>query len=176
MKSQALSVKRRLKRLAERKTKKQDKEVKGMPLKEKLMEDLKDSMKSKNKVKKDTVTMVRAAIKQREVDERIELSDVEIVDIIAKQVKQKKDSISDFEKGNRQDLIDLTNEEIKILLEYLPPQLSDEELDSIVKEAIEATGAQTKKDLGKLMALIMPKVKGKADGKHVNEIVAKYIK
>lgn len=147
-----------------------------MPLKEKLMEDLKESMKSKNKVKKDTVILVRAAIKQREVDERIELSDAEIVDIIAKQVKQKKDSITDFEKGNRQDLIDQTNEEIKILLEYLPPQLSDEDLDSIVKEAIEKTGAQTKKDMGKLMAFIMPKVKGKADGKHVNEIVAKYIK
>ncbi|MFA6982770.1 MAG: GatB/YqeY domain-containing protein [Sedimentibacter sp.] len=147
-----------------------------MPLKEKLMEDLKQSMKSKNKVKKNTVTMVRAAIKQREVDERIELSDPEIVDIIAKQIKQKKDSISDFEKGNRQDLIDLTNEEIQILLEYLPPQLSDEALDLIVKEAIESTGAQSKKDMGKLMAFIMPKVKGKADGKHVNEIVAKYIK
>ena len=147
-----------------------------MPLKEKLMEDLKDAMKSKSKVKKDTVTMVRAAIKQREVDERIELSDTEIVDIIAKQIKQKKDSIPDFEKGNRQDLVDLTNEEIKILLEYLPPQLSDEDLESIVKEAIEATGAQSKKDMGKLMAFIMPKVKGKADGKHVNEIVAKYIK
>ncbi|MDD4439013.1 MAG: GatB/YqeY domain-containing protein, partial [Tissierellia bacterium] len=123
-----------------------------MPLKEKLMEDLKQSMKSKNKVKKDTVTMVRAAIKQREVDERIELSDPEIVDIIAKQIKQKKDSITDFEKGNRQDLIDLTNEEIKILLEYLPPQLSDEAIDLIVKEAIESTGAQSKKDMGKLMA------------------------
>ncbi len=147
-----------------------------MPLKERLMEDLKDAMKSKSKVKKDTITLVRAAIKQREVDERIELSYTEIVDIVAKQVKQKKDSITDFEKGNRQDLIDLTNEEIKILLEYLPPQLSDEELESIVKQAIEATGAQTKKDLGKLMALIMPKVKGKADGKHINEIVAKYIK
>ena len=147
-----------------------------MPLKEKLMEDLKQSMKSKNKVKKNTVTMVRAAIKQREVDERIELSDPEIVDIIAKQIKQKKDSISDFEKGNRQDLIDLTNEEIQILLEYLPPQLSDEALDLIVKEAIESTGAQSKKDMGKLMAFIMPKVKGKADGKHVNEIVVKYIK
>ncbi|MDD3227219.1 MAG: GatB/YqeY domain-containing protein [Tissierellia bacterium] len=147
-----------------------------MPLKEKLMEDLKQSMKSKNKVKKNTVTMVRAAIKQREVDERIELSDPEIVDIIAKQIKQKKDSISDFEKGNRQDLIDLTNEEIQILLEYLPPQLSDEALDLIVKEAIESTGAQSKKDMGKLMAFIMPKVKGKADGKHVNQIVAKYIK
>ena len=147
-----------------------------MPLKERLMADLKEAMKSKIKVKKDTVTMVRAAIKQKEVDDRVELSDAEIVDIIAKQIKQKKDSISDFEKGNRQDLVDLTQEEIKILLEYLPPQLSDEDLDSIVKDAIEETGAQTKKDLGKLMALIMPKVKGKADGKRVNEIVAKYIK
>lgn len=147
-----------------------------MPLKERLMADLKEAMKSKSKVKKDTVTMVRAAIKQKEVDDRVELSDAEIVDIIAKQIKQKKDSISDFEKGNRQDLIDLTQEEIKILLEYLPPQLSDEDLDSIVKDAIEETGAQTKKDLGKLMSLIMPKVKGKADGKRVNENVAKYIK
>lgn len=147
-----------------------------MPLKEKLMADLKEAMKSRNKVKKDTITMVRAAIKQREVDERVELTESEIVDIIAKQVKQKRDSITDFEKGNRQDLIDLTNEEIKILLEYLPPQLSDEELTSIVKEAIEETGAQTKKDLGKLMAFIMPKVKGRADGKDVNKIVAKYIK
>lgn len=147
-----------------------------MPLKEKLMADLKEAMKSKNKVNKDVITMVRAAIKQKEVDERVELGDADVIDIIAKQIKQKKDSISDFEKGNRQDLIDLTNEEIKILLEYLPPQLSDEELDSIVQKAVEQTGAQTKKDLGKLMALIMPQIKGKADGKHVNEIVAKYIK
>jgi len=147
-----------------------------MPLKEKLMDDFKEYMKSKDKVKKNVVTMVRAAIKQREVDERIELVDADVVDIIAKQIKQKKDSISDFEKGKRQDLIDLTNEEIQILLQYLPPQLSDEELDLIVKEAIEATNAQSKKDLGKVMAIIMPKVKGKADGKHINEIVAKYIK
>ena len=146
-----------------------------MPLKEKLMEDLKDSMKSKEKVKKNVVTMVRAAIKQREVDERIELDDTDIIDIIAKQIKQKKDSIEDFQKGNRQDLIDLTNEEIQILLDYLPPQLSEEELESIVKDAIEKTGAQTKKDLGKLMAFIMPSVKGKADGKLVNQIVAKYL-
>ncbi len=147
-----------------------------MPLKEKLMDDLKEYMKSKDKVKKNTVTMVRAAIKQREVDERKELVDSDIIDIIAKQIKQKKDSISDFEKGKRQDLIDLTNEEIKILLEYLPPQLSDEELELIVKQAIETTNPQSKKDLGKVMAFIMPKVKGKADGKRINEIVAKYIK
>jgi len=147
-----------------------------MPLKEKLMEDLKESMKSKNKVRKDTITMVRAAVKQKEVDERVELSDADIEDIISRQIKSKKEALSDFIKGNRQDLVDLTNEEIKILLEYLPPQLSDEDLEAIVKEAIEATGAQSKKDMGKLMAFIMPKVKGKADGRHVNEIVAKYIK
>jgi len=146
-----------------------------MPLQEKLMVDLKASMKSKEKVRKNVVILVKAAIKQREVDERIELDDTDIIDIIAKQIKQKKDSIKDFEKGNRQDLVDLTNEEIKILLDYLPPQLSNEELDSIVKDAIEQTGAQTKKDLGKLMALIMPKVKGKADGTQVNQIVAKYL-
>ena len=146
-----------------------------MPLKDILAEDLKESMKSKNKVKKNVVTMVRAAIKQREVDERIELGDADIIDIIAKQVKQKRDSIEEFQKGNRQDLIDLTNEEIKILLDYLPPQLSEDELEKIVKDALNETQAQTKKDLGKLMAVIMPKVKGKADGKQVNQIVAKYL-
>lgn len=146
-----------------------------MPLKEKLMEDLKSSMKSKEKIKKNVVTLIRAAIKQREVDERVDLEDADIVDIIAKQVKQKKDSIDIFSKGNRQDLIDLTNEEIKILLDYLPPQLSDDELDCIVKDAIIAVDAKTKKDLGKLMAHLMPTIKGKADGKHVNQIVAKYL-
>lgn len=146
-----------------------------MPLKETLAEDLKESMKSKEKVKKNVITMVRAAIKQREVDERIELDDAEIIDIIAKQVKQKRDSIEEFQKGNRLDLVDLTNEEIKILLNYLPPQLSEDELEQIVKDAIEETNAQTKKDLGKLMAVIMPKVKGKADGKQVNQIVARYL-
>jgi len=146
-----------------------------MPLKETLAEDFKDAMKSKEKVKKNVITMVRAAIKQREVDERIELDDAEIIDIIAKQVKQKKDSIEEFQKGNRLDLVDLTNDEIKILLNYLPPQLSEDELEQIVKDAIEETSAQTKKDLGKLMAVIMPKVKGKADGKQVNQIVARYL-
>lgn len=146
-----------------------------MPLKETLADDLKESMKSKDKVRKNVVTMIRAAIKQREVDERIELSDAEIIDIIAKQVKQKRDSIDDFQKGNRLDLVDLTNDEIKILLNYLPPQLSEEELEQIIKDAIVETNAQTKKDLGKLMAVVMPKVKGKADGKQVNQIVAKYL-
>lgn len=146
-----------------------------MPLKEKLMDDMKEAMKAKDKVRKNVLTMLRSAIKQKEVDERLELEDADVLDIIAKQIKQKKDSIDDFEKGNRQDLIDLTNEEIKILLDYLPPQLSDEELDEIVKEAVSISGAQSKKDMGKLMALVMPKVKGKADGKHVNQIDRKSV-
>jgi uncharacterized protein YqeY len=146
-----------------------------MSLKEKLMEDLKASMKSKDKVRKNAVTMIRAAIKQAEVDNRVELAENDIIDIIAKQVKQKKDSIQDFKAGGRDDLVTLTEEEISILTEYLPPQLSLEELETIVLEAIKETNAQTKKDMGKIMAKIMPLIKGKADGKQVNEIVTKYL-
>lgn len=111
-----------------------------MSLQERLMEDLKSSMKNRDKVKKDCITMIRAAIKQREVDERVELSEEDIVEIIAKQVKQKRDAIEDFKKGQRDDLVDLTEKEIDILLEYLPRQLAEEEIDEIVKEAIEQVG------------------------------------
>lgn len=146
-----------------------------MSLKEKLMEDLKASMKNKDKVRKNTVTMIRAAVTQLEVDNRVELSDDDIIGIIAKQVKQKKDSIDDFKAGNREDLVTLTEEEIAILTEYLPEQLSLEALEEIVVNAIKETNAQTKKDMGKIMGKIMPLIKGKADGKQVNEIVSKYL-
>ncbi len=146
-----------------------------MSLKEKLMEDLKASMKNKDKVRKNTVTMIRAAIKQVEVDTRNELSDDDIIGIIAKQVKQKKDSIEDFKAGNREDLVTLTEEEIAILTEYLPEQLSLEKLEEIVIHAIKETNAQSKKDMGKIMGKIMPIIKGKADGKQVNEIVSRYL-
>lgn len=147
-----------------------------MSLQERLMEDLKSSMKNRDKVKKDCITMIRAAIKQREVDERVELSEEDIVEIIAKQVKQKRDAIEDFKKGQRDDLVDLTEKEIDILLEYLPRQLAEEEIDEIVKEAIEQVGANTIKDMGKVMSIIMPKVKGRADGGLVNKIVKQYLK
>ncbi len=146
-----------------------------MSLKEKLMEDLKASMKNKDKVRKNTVTMIRAAVTQLEVDNRVELSDDDVIGIIAKQVKQKKDSIDDFKAGNREDLVTLTEEEIAILTEYLPEQLSLEALEEIVVNAIKETNAQTKKDMGKIMGKIMPLIKGKADGKQVNEIVSKYL-
>ncbi|MDO5724782.1 MAG: GatB/YqeY domain-containing protein [Tissierellia bacterium] len=146
-----------------------------MSLKEKLMVDLKNAMKEKNTVRKNTITMIRAAIKQKEVDERKELKDSDIIDIISKQLKERKSSIIEFEKGNRQDLVDLTNKEIKILLEYLPQQLSESEIDELVKEAINETEATSIKDMGKIMKILMPKVKGKADGNLVNQSVRKFL-
>lgn len=146
-----------------------------MPLKEKLMEDLKTSMRNKDKMRKNVITMIRASIKQKEVDERVELTDSDILDIISKQVKQKKDSIEDFLRGERQDLVDLANNEIKILQEYLPSQLTEDELEVIVKDAIKETEAKTKRDIGKIMGIVMPQIKGRADGKQVNKIAMKYL-
>ena len=147
-----------------------------MSIQAKLMDDLKTSMKTKNKLRKDVITMVRAAVKQREVDERVELSDGDVIDIISKQVKQKKDSIVEFEKGDRPDLVELTNKEIDILLEYLPLQLTEEELDEIVKATIEEVDAKTAKDIGKVMGSILPKVKGRADGSTINRLAREYLK
>lgn len=141
-----------------------------MSLKDKLMEDLKVAMREKDKVRKDTITLVRAAIKQREVDERTELDDAAIEAIIAKQVKERKGAIEEFKKGERQDLIDAAEAEIHILLDYLPEQLSEEELLAIVREVVQEEGITSKKEIGRLMKAVMPKVQGRADGKRVNQI------
>lgn len=141
-----------------------------MTLKDTLMNDLKESMKNKDQVRKSVVTLVRSAIKQKEVDERVELSDDDILDIISKQLKQRKDSLEEFEKIQRDDLIEETEKEISILMGYLPEQLTDEELHAIVSETINQVGATTMKDMGKIMGVVMPKVKGKADGKRINEV------
>ncbi len=147
-----------------------------MSLKDRLMEDLKVSMKNGDKLRKNVITMVRAAIKQIEVDERIELNDEAIIDVISKQVKQKKDAIGDFSRGQRQDLVELTEKEIGILLDYLPQQLTESELDEIVRAAIEEVGANSVRDIGKIMSNVMPKIKGRADGSMVNNIVKQYLK
>lgn len=147
-----------------------------MSIQEQLMDDLKTSMKSKDKVRKDVITMVRASIKQKEVDERIELTDDDVIEIISKQVKQKKDVIDEFKKGNRLDLVELTEKEIDILLKYLPLQLTEKELDEIVKSTIEEVNAKTIKDMGKVMGSILPKIKGRADGSLVNKLVRQYLK
>ena len=135
-----------------------------MSLKEKLQEDLKSSMKNKDTVKKSVVTLIRAAIKQHEVDNRVELADDAIIDIISKQLKQRKDSLAEFVKANRDDLV---------LEGYLPQQLSEEELEKIVIETIAEVGATSMKDMGKIMAAIKPKTAGRADGRKINELVKK---
>ena len=142
-----------------------------MSLKEKLQEDLKSSMRNKDTVRKSVVTLIRASIKQYEVDNRVELGDDEIIDIISKQLKQRTDALEEFAKANREDLVKETESEIEVLKEYLPQQLSEEELNEIVKSTISEVGATSMKDMGKIMAAIKPKTKGRADGKLINKLV-----
>lgn len=144
-----------------------------MSLKDVLMDDLKVAMRDKDKLRKSVITMLRAAIKQVEVDERIELDDAAVIDIIAKQIKQKNNAIEEFRKGERQDLVDMTQEEINILMVYMPEQLSEEAISEIVQDAISKTGASSMKDMGKVMGIVTNATKGKADGKLVADLVKK---
>ena len=139
-------------------------------LKEKLMEDLKESMKNKDVIRKNTVQMVRAAILQIEKDKGIEVEDDKILEIIAKEVKTKKDALKDFEKAERQDLIDQTNQEIAILQEYLPKQLSKEEIKVELEKIIAEIGATSMKDMGEIMKAAKAKMGASADGKTINEV------
>lgn len=142
-----------------------------MSLKERLANDLKEAMKTKDSLRKNVITLIRSDIKQIEVDKRIELQEQEIMEVISRQLKQRKDALEEFEKGGREDLIEETKKEIQYLLEYLPEQLSEEEVRNIVIDTISETGANSMKDMGKVMAAVIPKVKGRADGKLVNQIV-----
>ena len=142
-----------------------------MALKEQLAQDLKSSMKNKETIRKNTVQMIRTAILQIEKDKKVTLEDEDILDVIAKQLKQRKDVLPEYEKSGRDDLISQLNEEMDVLMGYLPKQLTLEELRPIVEAAVKETGATTMKDMGKVMAVVMPQIKGKADGKAVNAIV-----
>ena len=145
-----------------------------MDIKERLMEDLKLSMKEKDTVRKNAVQSTRAAILQYEKDNKVTLSDDEVIVVIAKEVKKRKDALPDYEKSGRDDLIADLKREIEVLTAYLPSQLSKEELEEIVIACIKNAGAQSMKDMGKIMAEVMPKVQGRADGRAVNEIVKSY--
>lgn len=142
-----------------------------MALKEKLAQDLKDAMRDKDTIRKNVVQLIRSSVLQTEKDNKITLDDDGILDVIAKQLKQRRDSLPDYEKSGREDLISQLKTEMAILMEYLPAQLTHEELEVIVKEAVDATGATSMKDMGKVMAAVMPKTKGRADGKEINSIV-----
>ena len=139
-------------------------------LKEKLMEDLKESMKNKDTVRKNTVQMVRAAILQIAKAKGLEVEDDKIIDIIAKEVKTKKDALKDFEKAERQDLIDLTNREIEILQEYLPKELRRDEVKAEVQKIITEIGATSMKDMGVIMKESKAKMGASAEGKTINEV------
>lgn len=142
-----------------------------MALKERLQQDWKEALKSGNKFKANTISTARSAILLGEKTDGRILEDDEIVDILAKEVKQRREAMLEFEKGNRQDLIDSVKAEIEILLSYLPQQLTNEEIRGIILQVIEEVGASSIKDMGKVMAVVVPKTKGRADGKAVSEIV-----
>jgi uncharacterized protein YqeY len=139
---------------------------------EQLNQDMKQAMKDKATVKLSVIRMVKAAIKNEEIKTQSELSDDAVLSVLTRELKQRRDSLQEFEKAGREDLASTTREEIEVLTSYLPKQLSEEELREIVREAIAATSASSKKEMGKVMGVLMPKVKGKADGSLVQKIVS----
>jgi len=134
-----------------------------MTLKERITEDMKTAMRSGEKDRLAVIRLLQAAIKQREVDERITLDDAQITSVLEKMIKQRKESIVAFEKGARADLVAKETAEITVLQPYLPAQLSDADLDALIAEAIASTGAASIKDMGKVMGVVKGKAAGKAD-------------
>ena len=134
-----------------------------MTLKERITEDMKTAMRSGEKDRLAVIRLLQAAIKQREVDERITLDDAQITSVLEKMIKQRKESIVAFEKGARADLVAKETAEIAVLQPYLPAQLSDAELDAIIADAISSTGAASIKDMGKVMGVVKTRAAGKAD-------------
>jgi uncharacterized protein len=134
-----------------------------MALKERITEDMKTAMRAAEKERLGTVRLLLAAIKQREVDERITLDDAQVLAVIEKMIKQRREAITQFETGGRSDLVAKESAEIGVLQGYLPTQLTATEIDALIAEAIAATGAASIKDMGKVMGLVRPKAQGRAD-------------
>jgi hypothetical protein len=134
-----------------------------MSLKSKVVEDMKTAMRAKEAARLSTIRMLLAAIKQREVDERIELTDADVLSIIDKMIKQRRDSITQFEAGKRLDLAAIERAEVALLAAYMPARLADAEIDALIADAIASTGASGIAGMGKVMALLKPKLAGRAD-------------
>lgn len=147
-----------------------------MTIKERLMADFKEAMKTKDQVAKDTINFARAAIKQYEVDNREDLTDEGIMTVLSKQVKMRKDALADFEKAGRTDLVDSYKAEIEILNKYLPKQLSEEDILKVVKATAAKLGIDgDKQNMGKLMGPVMAELKGQADGNTVRKVVMDFL-
>ncbi len=134
-----------------------------MSLKERITDDMKAAMRSGEKERLGIIRMITAAIKQREVDERITLDDAQVLSVLEKMIKQRKESLTQFQAGNRPDLVDKETGEINLLQSYMPAQLSDAEIDALIGDAITTTGAASIKDMGKVMGIIKGKAQGRAD-------------
>ncbi|MGB9661543.1 MAG: GatB/YqeY domain-containing protein [Moorellaceae bacterium] len=140
-------------------------------MKDRLTSDMKEALKSQDKIRLQTIRMVLAGIKNAEIDKQRPLNEEEIVNLIQREIKIRREALEQFARGGREDLVRQTEAEIRVLEGYLPQQLGEEELTSLIRETIEELGAKSGKDVGKVMAALMPKIRGKADGRKANEIV-----
>ncbi|MFC6332455.1 GatB/YqeY domain-containing protein [Paenibacillus septentrionalis] len=146
-----------------------------MNLSERLTDDMKQAMKDKDKLRLSTIRMVRSSIQNLELDLHRSLNDDELLDIFSREIKQRKDSLQEFKKAGREDLAENLAAEIDIISKYLPEQLTEEEIQEIVRQTIQELGASSKADMGKVMGALMPKTKGRADGKLVNQVVQQFL-
>ena len=142
-----------------------------MSLKARIQQDMKDAMRAAEKSRLATIRLILAAIKQREVDERKELDDVEVTRVLEKMVKQRRESISQFEKAGRTDLVEREAAELAVIQPYLPEQLSESELNALIEDALRQSGAVSMKDMGKVMALLKPRIQGRADMGAVSALI-----
>lgn len=144
-----------------------------MTLKDRLVEDMKVAMKAKEegKVRLSVIRLARAAIKNAEIDKKIEFSDEQVIEVLAREMKQRRDALEEFKKADRPEMVKALEEEMVVLMDYLPQQLSEGEIRQLVQETVATIGAQGPKDLGKVMGVLSPKTKGRADGKLVNQVV-----
>ena len=144
-------------------------------IKERLQEDWKQAWKAKDKFKAGVLSTAKSAILLVEKTDGVKLEDEQVIEILAREIKQRREAALEFEKGNRQDLVDQNNSEIAILLDYLPQQLSEEEIKDIIKQAAEEVGANSMKDMGKVLSKGRPQTVGRADGKLVSQLVKEYL-
>lgn len=142
-----------------------------MSLEKQLMEDMKLAMKARKKLELETIRILRAQIKTASIDKKDDLTDSEMAQVLQKEAKKRKEAIELYKQGNREDLVKKESAELEIISKYMPEQLSDKELDSIIKETISALQVSNEKDMGRVMGAVMPRVKGKADGKIVQQKV-----
>ena len=142
-----------------------------MNLRQQITEDMKSAMRAGDSRRRDAIRLLQAALKQREVDERIELDDTAVIAVIEKMLKQRRDSIAQYEAAHRQDLADAEKFEVSVLQSYMPTALSDTEVDAAITEAVSTTGAKGPQDMGKVMAMLKPRLSGRADMGKVSALV-----